>query len=381
MKKSLLLPSLAGGSLSPLAAAAVLAVVMPPPATWIAVMVIAVAAGMCATWAGYERYSLLVSVRDRVKEADELLAQRLERLFGEYVTRDEERRKQTLTDWQNVMNEYVTRDEERHNRMLTDWQDVTKMLRSTYAEFSAGVRSYLAFCKDEQRKFTEDRQKVRAETEDQRRVRAEAIAAELDAVRKTFELAGQTLCDNVKEIARQFGEYVARDEERHKQTLTDWQDVMKMLGSTYAGDNVKEIARQLGEYVTRDEERRKQTLTDWQDVMKMVGSTYAEFSAGVRSYLDSSKAEQREFAEGQRRVSAEAIAAELDAVRKTFEIAGQTLHDNVKEIAIETRRQQEQRLADEASFRSMLESQQQSHEAAAKRSGQLWNRLLDRLDT
>lgn len=27
----------------------------------------------------------------------------------------------------------------------------------------------------------------------------------------------------------------------------------------------------------------------------------------------------------------------------------------------------------------MLELQQQSHEAAAKRSGQLWNRLLERL--
>ena len=296
MKRSLLPASLAGGSLAPLAAAAVLAGIMPAPATWVLVVGVAVVAGAFAAWAGYEWSRLLVSVRDEItestrtaqeisqemradtravqKEAGELLAQQLGRLFGE------------------------------------------------------------------ERKLAES----------QRQVEAKAIVAELVDMRKAFELATQAIQDTVQGIAME----TQRQQEQRRNDLESSQSMLEL--------------------------QRQSHEAAGQRVIEKLSSTCTEISASVSSHIETTRAEERKFTEHQRQVRADVVAEELAEVTRTFESAAQTIQETVQGIAMEAQReQQEQRQADQESFQSMLELQQQSHEAAAQRSGQLWDRLLNRL--
>lgn len=364
MKKPVLF-ALASGAVLPLVAVAVLAIIMPALGTWVVVMAIAIIAGASAAWIGHEGYQLLASVRERIdagtqttlkalgeagektevarSEADEMLADRLERFFEERGKRDEEWRVKTLAEW---------------GKTTSDVQEVLKRL-----------------------------------VEDLRKHFATTLAAEREALAHSTELRTEAMLAEVKQARDEFEQLAKATQnvvERHATVIQATKEV------------IASVEDHLDKQRANEAELRQAALTDWQNVTTALGTSFEAMLSDMRSHLKTLADEERSLQEQAAKRRDEAIDAELAEVRKTFEVAAQSIataeklvedsnnkfnSEAEKAIAglrelieLESRRQQEQNRADRDHFQKMLEDQRKAHEDASERSEKLWIHLLDLLE-
>ena len=349
MKKPVLF-ALASGAVLPLVAVAVLAIIMPALGTWVVVMAIAIIAGASAAWIGHEGYQLLASVRERIdagtqttlktlgeareetevarSEADEMLADRLERFFEERGKRDEEWRVKTLAEW---------------GKTTSDVQEVLKRL-----------------------------------VEDLREHFATTLAAEREALAHSTELRTEAILVEVKQARDEFEQLAKATQnvvERHATVIHATKEV------------IASVEDHLDKQRANEAELRQAALTDWQNVTTALGTSFEAMLSDMRSHLKTLADEERSLQEQAAKRRAEAIDAELAEVRNTFEVAAQSIataeklvEDSSNKLNAESRRQQEQNRADRDHFQKMLEDQRKAHEDASERSEKLWIHLLDLLE-
>lgn len=291
MKKSVLFAS-ACGVVFPLVAAATLAIVMPTLGTWVVVMAIAIVAGASAAWIGHEGYLLLASVREQIdagtqttlkelgesreetravrSEADEMLADRLERFIEERGKRDEEWRRNTLAEWEKTtadvqevfkglvenLREHFTSisaaerealshgldqlgkatkeaiasigehldtqqasEAELRQAALDDYREVTKELGASFADMLSDLKAHLKTLADEERALQERATKRRDE----------AIDAELAKVRETFDVAKEGIAEAKEQIEDSHTKLNAEVKRQQEQNRANREHFQKML--------------------------------------------------------------------------------------------------------------------------------------------------------
>ena len=342
MKKPVLFAS-ACGAVFPLVAAATLAIVMPALGTWVVVMAIAIVAGASVAWIGHEGYLLLASVREQIEagtrttlkelgesrketravrsEADERIAERLERFFEESGKRDEEWRRNTLAEWEKTK---------------ADVQEVFKglveNLREHFTSISATEREALSHRLDQLGKATQNV--------------VERHATVIQATKEAIASVGDHL-----------NKQRASEAELRQAALDDYQEVTKELGASFA-DMLSDLKTHLK--TLADEERAEQERAE-QSRAEAIDAELAK----VRKTFD---------------VAAQGIAVAKERIKESHTKLNAEVGRAIAELESETRRQQAQNRADRDHFQKMLENQRKAHEEADKHSEQLWCRLLDQLE-
>ena len=305
-------------------------------------MAIAIVAGAFSAWAGHEGYQLLVSIRERIdagtqttlkalgevreetrtarNEADEVLAERIERFFEERGKRDEEWRRNTLVEWEKT---------------TADVQEVFKGLVENLREHFTST-------------LAAEREALSHGTE----LRTEAMLTEVKQARNEFE----QLTKATKEVV-----------ERHSAVIQATKEA------------IASVEEHLDKQRASEAELRQTALTDWQKVTKELGASFEEMLSDMRAHLKTLADEERALQERATKFRDEAIDAELARVGKTFELAAQGIaaakklvedsNDKLNaevERAIaglheltetEARRQQDQNRVDREHFQKMLEDQ------------------------
>lgn len=321
MKKTVLL---AFGAVFPLAALAVLTIVMPSTGTWAIVMGLAVVAGVLSAQAGQELVQLLLSIREGLgeankeakaaqSEANKILAERFERFVEKYGQQDEEWRTKTLAEWQTMR----------------------KVLDSSFEKMLSDIRSHLATLAEQERTWQEEAVQSRAE----------AMQAEAKQARSEFA----QLCEVTKEAV-----------EQHAAIVQATQKTIENVENHFA-------------------KQQANALTEWQAVTQALASSFEKNLAALAE-------RERVLQEKVAQERTEAIDAELAQVKETFALVEDTRNKLNAEfekvigeiralVEAEMRRQEKQK----DHLEKMLEVQQKAHHEAEERSEQLWCHLLDQL--
>ena len=163
------------GSVFPLVSAAVLAIIMPPLATWVVVGGIAIVTGVFSAWAGQELCQLLWNVRVGIDAGTQTMLKALEEASKEAKAARNEANAVLAERLESFFKEYGKRDEAWRTQTLAEWQAVTQALGSSFEK-------HLATLAEQERTLQEDAAQYRAKV----------IDAELARVKETFEQVEDT---------------------------------------------------------------------------------------------------------------------------------------------------------------------------------------------
>ena len=194
----------------------------------------------------------------------------------------------------------------------------------------------------------------------------------------------------VESFERSFGKYKQRNEQSRSNALTkltkdatallvEYREFQDREAESRAAAIATELAK-VRETLSEVGKGIETAVSDWRKTTMEIQRVSQRFAAAItdqQQHLD----EQRAMDEKSRR----ALLADWGSVAQESTNSIKDLATDVgarlEELLVaEKKRQEERRRAERDHFEAMLEDQRKAHDAAAKRSGQLWGHLLDQLN-